>query len=119
MIRTDALNEPAVRAFVTAVNAGDRDAFRRALTENATMSDDGSDHVLDDWADREIFDSHGHMDVQSQDTAGRTLIADYRNDTWLSACSVLALVAFLVGGLSVSLWWLGPLLRRKSSKVEI
>jgi MFS family permease len=33
--------------------------------------------------------------------------------------SVLALVAFVVGGLSVSLWWLGPLLRRKSSKVEI
>ncbi|MFJ4849947.1 nuclear transport factor 2 family protein [Streptomyces sp. NPDC088733] len=82
MIRTDALNEPAVRAFVTAVNAGDREAFRRALTENATMSDDGSDRVLDEWADREIFDSHGHMDVQSQDAAGRTLIADYRNDTW-------------------------------------
>ncbi|MDX3072192.1 nuclear transport factor 2 family protein [Streptomyces sp. NPDC088354] len=82
MIRTDALNEPAVRAFVSAVNAGDREAFHRALTENATMSDDGSDRSLDEWADREIFDSHGHMDVQSQDAAGRTLIADYRNDTW-------------------------------------
>jgi MFS family permease len=33
--------------------------------------------------------------------------------------SVLALVAFVVGGLSVSLWKLGPVLRRKSSKVEI
>jgi len=33
--------------------------------------------------------------------------------------SVLALVAFIIGGLSVSLWKLGPVLRRKSSKVEI
>ena len=33
--------------------------------------------------------------------------------------SVLALVAFVVGGLSVSLWKLGPILRSKSSKVEI
>lgn len=82
MIRTDALNEPAVRAFVSAVNAGDRDAFHQALTENATMSDDGSDRMLDEWADQEIFDSHGHMGVQSQDAAGRTLIADYCNDTW-------------------------------------
>jgi hypothetical protein len=33
--------------------------------------------------------------------------------------SVLALVAFVFGGLSVSLWKLGPVLRYKSSKVEI
>jgi hypothetical protein len=33
--------------------------------------------------------------------------------------SVLALVAFVVGGLSVSLWKFGPVLRGKSSKVEI
>jgi hypothetical protein len=33
--------------------------------------------------------------------------------------SVLALVAFIIGGLSVSLWKLGPVLRRKSSRVEI
>ncbi|MFD8074050.1 nuclear transport factor 2 family protein [Streptomyces sp. NPDC059718] len=82
MIRTDALNEPAVRAFVSAVNAGDREAFEAALSENATMSDDGSDRNLKEWADREIFESHGHMDVQSQDSAGLTLIADYRNDAW-------------------------------------
>ncbi|MGW3244720.1 nuclear transport factor 2 family protein [Streptomyces sp. NPDC001070] len=82
MIRTDALNEPAVRAFVSAVNAGDREAFHAALTENATMSDDGSVRNLDEWADQEIFETHGHMDVQSQDSAGLTLIADYRNDTW-------------------------------------
>jgi len=33
--------------------------------------------------------------------------------------AVLALVALVIGGLSVSLWKLGPVLRRKSSKVEI
>lgn len=82
MIRNDALNEPAVRAFVAAVNDGDREAFHKALTDDATMSDDGSERSLGEWADREIFDSHGHMGVQSQDAAGCTLIADYRNDTW-------------------------------------
>ncbi|MDX3236220.1 nuclear transport factor 2 family protein [Streptomyces sp. ME03-5709C] len=82
MIRTGALNEPAVRAFVSAVNAGDREAFEAALAEDATMSDDGSDRDPREWAEQEIFDSHGHMDVQSQDASGLTLVADYRTDVW-------------------------------------
>src|SRR5215471_13258551 len=57
------LSDPAVRAFVTAVNAHDRDGFLSLLTENATMSDDGSDRELTDWIDREIFTSNGHLDV--------------------------------------------------------
>lgn len=81
-IQTAKLSDPAVRAFVTAVNAHDRDAFRALLAPGATMADDGSDRDLDDWVDREIFSSHGHMDVDNESKGGRCLLAHYRNDTW-------------------------------------
>ncbi|WP_338898626.1 nuclear transport factor 2 family protein [Streptomyces sp. TG1A-60] len=76
------LSDPAVRAFVAAVNAHDQDAFFALLTEDATMSDDGSDRDLADWTDREIFSSRAHMEVRRESDGGRSLIADYRNDTW-------------------------------------
>ncbi len=78
----DKLTDPAVRAFVAALNAGDRDAFAAALAPGATMSDDGSDRDVADWTEREIFSSGGHMDVVSQTGDGLGLVADYRNDTW-------------------------------------
>ncbi|MCB5182461.1 nuclear transport factor 2 family protein [Streptomyces antimicrobicus] len=76
------LSDPAVRAFVTAVNAHDRDAFLALLTPDATMSDDGSDRDLEEWIDKEIFDVGGHMDVQNESHGGRGLLVTYRNDTW-------------------------------------
>jgi hypothetical protein len=76
------LSDPAVRAFVTAVNAHDRGAFQAVLAPGATMSDDGSDRDLADWTEREIFSSHGHMDVDNESQGGRALIARYSNDTW-------------------------------------
>ena len=76
------LSDPAVRSFVTAVNAHDRDAFLSCLTPDATMSDDGSDRDLAEWIDREIFTSHGHMEVDNESRGGRDLIARYRNDAW-------------------------------------
>ncbi|MGW0824700.1 nuclear transport factor 2 family protein [Streptomyces sp. NPDC002845] len=76
------LSDPAVRAFVSAVNAHDREAFRAVLTPDATMSDDGSERDLDDWTDREIFSSNGHMEVDNESDGGRALIAHYRNDAW-------------------------------------
>jgi hypothetical protein len=76
------LSDPVVRALVAAINGNDRDAFRALLTENATMSDDGSDRDLEDWIDREIFTSHGHMEVQTESDGGRALIANFRNETW-------------------------------------
>ncbi|GHB55324.1 hypothetical protein GCM10010347_26600 [Streptomyces cirratus] len=81
-IPPDQLTEPAVRAFVTALNAGDRQAFAATLTPGATMSDDGSDRELTRWTDREIFGSGGHMDVESQTRDGLGLVAEFRNDTW-------------------------------------
>ncbi|MFI8259551.1 MULTISPECIES: hypothetical protein [unclassified Streptomyces] len=82
MIPPDQLTDPTVRAFVDAVNAGDRSAFQAVLTPGATMSDDGSDRDIAQWADKEIFSSNGHMDVEKESDGGLSLIVDYRNDTW-------------------------------------
>ncbi|MEU8520239.1 nuclear transport factor 2 family protein [Streptomyces sp. NBC_01216] len=81
-IPVDKLTDPAVRAFVVALNANDRDAFRGALTDGATMSDDGSERDLDDWTDKEIFSSRGHMEIESVKDGGQALVARFRNDTW-------------------------------------
>ncbi|MFJ8489015.1 nuclear transport factor 2 family protein [Streptomyces sp. NPDC094038] len=82
MIQPDQLSDPTVRAFVTAVNAGDRAAFDALPAPGATMSDDGSDRDVDDWTDREIFSSRGHRSVTQEADGGRSLVVDYRNDTW-------------------------------------
>ncbi|GAA1253956.1 MULTISPECIES: nuclear transport factor 2 family protein [Streptomyces] len=81
-IQTTKLSDPAVRAFVTAVNAHDREAFRAALAPGATMSDDGSDRDIEEWTGREIFDSHGHMEIEKEYAHGLALTALYRNDAW-------------------------------------
>ncbi|MGA5218497.1 nuclear transport factor 2 family protein [Streptomyces cinereoruber] len=75
-------SDPAVAAFVTAVNAGDRDAFFTTLTDDASMSDDGTDRDLAAWADREIFSSNGRMDIEDVSADGQTLTAMYTNSTW-------------------------------------
>ncbi|WP_328624737.1 nuclear transport factor 2 family protein [Streptomyces sp. NBC_00353] len=82
VIPTSQLTEPAVRALVEAVNAHDRDAFRAALAPGATMSDDGAERDLEEWTEREVFSSNGHMDIESQTDDGLSLVAEYRNDTW-------------------------------------
>jgi hypothetical protein len=78
----DDITDPAVRALLDAINAGDRAAFFAVLTPDATMSDDGIDRNLSEWVDREIFGVNGHIEVESASDGGRTLIASYRNDTW-------------------------------------
>ncbi|MFD5709051.1 nuclear transport factor 2 family protein [Streptomyces pharetrae] len=81
-IHTARLSDPAVRAFVDAVNSHDREGFMALLAPGATMADDGSDRDLTEWIDREIFSTHGHLEVDNESAGGRTLIARYRNDTW-------------------------------------
>ncbi|MGG8405227.1 nuclear transport factor 2 family protein [Streptomyces sp. 12297] len=76
------LSDPAVAAFVAAVNSHDQDALFALLTPDATMSDDGSDRDVREWTDREIFASSGHMAVEKESDGGRSLIVKYRNDTW-------------------------------------
>ncbi|MEU6390354.1 nuclear transport factor 2 family protein [Streptomyces sp. NPDC046939] len=81
-MQTAKLSDPAVRAFVSALNAHDREAFRAALAPDATMADDGFERDLADWTAREIFDSHGHMEIEKETAGGRSLVASYRNDAW-------------------------------------
>ncbi|MEW2413763.1 nuclear transport factor 2 family protein [Streptomyces sp. NPDC046866] len=76
------LSDPVVSRLVAAVNAHDRSTFLGLLTPDATMSDDGSDRDVQEWIDKEIFDSGGHMDVVSESDGGRALLVNYRNDTW-------------------------------------
>ncbi|MER5889479.1 nuclear transport factor 2 family protein [Streptomyces sp. NPDC001941] len=82
MIQPEQLTEPTVRAFVTAVNGGDKEGFRALLTPDVTMSDDGSDRDVDDWTEREIWSSDGRMQVESESSGGRELVVDYSNSTW-------------------------------------
>ncbi|MFF7329029.1 nuclear transport factor 2 family protein [Streptomyces sp. NPDC090306] len=81
-IQTARLSDPAVRAFVGAVNAHDRDGFLALLAPGATMADDGSDRDLTEWIDREIFSSHGHLEVDKESRDGRSFVARYSNDAW-------------------------------------
>jgi hypothetical protein len=82
MVETKDLADPVVRTFIEAVNAGDRDAFFALLTQDATMSDDGSDRDLTDWVDRELFSAEGQMEVDSQSDDGRSLIVNVTNSTY-------------------------------------
>jgi hypothetical protein len=82
MPRPDELIDPVVRAFVEAVNAGDRSAFYALLADGATMSDDDSERNLEEWVDREIFSSDGRMEVDSQSDDGRSLVVIYTNSTY-------------------------------------
>jgi hypothetical protein len=82
MVEPNQLADPVVRKFVEAVNARDRDAFFALLTEDAAMSDDGSERDLEEWVDREIFSSDGRMEVASQSDDGRSLAVDYTNSTY-------------------------------------
>jgi hypothetical protein len=75
-------SNPVVRRFVAALNAGDRPGLFAVLTSDATMSDDGSERDLKEWTEREIFSSHGHMNVESEAADGQSLIATYSNSTW-------------------------------------
>ena len=75
-------SNPVVERFIAALNAGDKQAFFALLTPNATMSDDGTERDLREWTEREIFSSNGHMEVESEDEDGLSLVARYSNSTW-------------------------------------
>lgn len=79
---TAEITDPAVRRLVEAINGGDRQAFFDALTPDATMSDDGTERDLTEWADREIFSANGQMSVDEVRGDGRSFVATFENDTW-------------------------------------
>jgi hypothetical protein len=82
VVESSDLADPVVGRFVEAVNAGDRDAFFALLTDDATMSDDGSERDLTEWVDRELFSADGRMEVESQSDDGHSLIVAVTNSTY-------------------------------------
>ncbi|AQU65224.1 nuclear transport factor 2 family protein [Streptomyces niveus] len=74
--------DPAVAAFISAINGGNRDAFFAVLAPDATMSDDGSERDLAAWVDKEIFSADGRMDVETSSDEGRALTAAFTNSTY-------------------------------------
>jgi hypothetical protein len=82
-------SDPVVRAFVAAVNAGDREAFFALVAPGATMSHDGSERNLAEWVGREIFSSQGRMEVESESGDGRSLVVIYTNPTFGARCAPL------------------------------
>jgi hypothetical protein len=79
---TGEVTEPAIQTLIQAINQGDRSLFFTALTPDATMSDDGRDRDLTQWADRELFSGPGRMEVESATDGGRSLIAANTNQTY-------------------------------------
>lgn len=71
-----------VDKFVTAINAGDRDAVLALFADGASMSDDGNDRNLAAWLDREMFSTNGRIEIESASADGLSLIAGVTNDTW-------------------------------------
>ncbi|MFC4128517.1 nuclear transport factor 2 family protein [Nocardia rhizosphaerae] len=67
--------DPVIEVFVDALNAQDTDRFRGVLTEDATVTVDGTEHELARWT--EIFDSNGRLDIASIEDDGTALTADY------------------------------------------
>jgi hypothetical protein len=74
---------PLVTQFADAINAGDKDGVYALLADGASMSDDGSDRDLDTWLDREMFSTHGRIEIESVTSPdGLSLLAEVTNDTW-------------------------------------
>jgi hypothetical protein len=66
-----------VAKFVDATNTGDSAGFFDLLTDDVSMSDDGSDRNVQDWVDSEIFSSNARMNVEAVSDGGRALVTDY------------------------------------------
>jgi hypothetical protein len=65
-MKAEELTNPIVRAVVTAMRDGDRKVFFDAFSPSAKLTDDDNSQPLVEWADREIFQSHGRLDVESE-----------------------------------------------------
>jgi hypothetical protein len=46
------------------------------------LTDDGQPQPLAEWAEREIFHSHGHLDVEREGNNGLELYGTFHSDQW-------------------------------------
>jgi hypothetical protein len=81
-MKAEKLTNPVVRAVVTAMRDGNRKEFFGAFTPSAELTDDGEPQPLGEWANREIFQAHGHLDVEREERGGLELIGPFHSDQW-------------------------------------
>ena len=73
--------DTTVKDMIGAVNGQDRDACLALCSPDATVSDRGTEHDVQEWFDREFFDSNGHLEVDVLGPDGLSVIGSHRNDT--------------------------------------
>ena len=73
---------PVVRAVVIAIRDDNRKAFFAAFAPSAELTDDGQPQPLAEWADREIFRSHGRLNVEREGNDGLELYGTFHPDQW-------------------------------------
>ncbi|KAB7849127.1 nuclear transport factor 2 family protein [Streptomyces mobaraensis NBRC 13819 = DSM 40847] len=74
------LSEPVVRALVVAMRDGDRDTFYGSFAADAELTDDGALQDLRSWAEREVFEARGRLEVAEERQHGRYLLGRFRSD---------------------------------------
>ena len=81
-MKTEELTNPVVRAMVTAMHNGDRNAFYNMFAPSAQLTDDANPVPLAEWVDWEIFRAHGRLYVESEDRNGLELTGRFESDQW-------------------------------------
>lgn len=81
-MKAEDLRNQVVRAVLTAMRDGDRKAFFAAFAPSAQLTDDGDPQPLAEWADREIFQAHGRLDVEREGHDGLELVGGFHSDQW-------------------------------------
>lgn len=80
----ESLQHPVVKAAISAMQRGDRQAWLDLFATNAVFTDDGQRQDLVRWSDRELFGaSTGQLtSVDRQKDGGLSLIGSFRSDRW-------------------------------------
>lgn len=81
-MRAEELTNPTVRTVVTSIRDGDRRTFFAAFERTAELTDDGHPEPLVEWADREIFQARGRLDVERENRGGLELVGVFHSDQW-------------------------------------
>ncbi len=80
----DELSLPIVRAAIEAVNSRNRQAWLALFAADATLTDDGSPHDVQQWADSELFGQY-HCRINAIDRKennGTLIHSDFHSERW-------------------------------------
>ncbi|AFU58233.1 MAG: hypothetical protein QXX64_06540 [Nitrososphaera sp.] len=79
-MRAEELANSIVRTVVTAMRDGNHNAFFAAFAPSAVLTDDGHPQSFVEWADSEIFQAHGRLDVEQENHNGLELVGPFHSD---------------------------------------